>query len=112
MKCEKCQSDCTVEVTKSLIEGDIWIVKSECVNLACHARTWERVPEAERIPVPVSRGMMFSKNKGLKCEICDGYTDILHPHTIEGDKDYLLCGFCKANFDEAEGLSRFNSNFL
>jgi hypothetical protein len=102
--CPKCKTVATVETTQSCVEQDKWIVKWECTNPLCHARAWERLYEAERIPVPAARGMVFSRNKGLKCEICSSYTDILHPHTVVGDKDYLCCGECKNNFEEAERL--------
>lgn len=70
------------------------------------------VEEAEKGPVEAVKGMQFSKTRSLRCEICSQYTDILHAHTVDGDGDYLMCGGCIANFTEAEGLCRFNSNFL
>lgn len=108
-KCPKCGGEQEHELLPSKTEGR-WKLKYECKN--CHLRSWTMLDEGEKAPESASKGMMFSRNKALKCEICEQYTDILHPHHIEGDGDYLMCGTCKQTFSEAEGMSRFNSSFL
>jgi hypothetical protein len=114
VQCPKCACNTTCEVLPSYSDGK-WRVRYECINPNCHLRSWLMVEMGERvidIALEPSKGMVFSRSKNVKCEICEQLTDILHPHRIEGERDYLMCGACKEAFSEAEGLSRFNANYL
>ncbi len=114
MNCPKCLWGTTCEVLPSYSDGR-YRVRYECINPACHLRSWEMVEAGERvieIELELAEDKLYSSNGTLKCEICEHLTDNLYPHTIEGDKDYLMCSSCLEAFGEAEGLSRFNANYL
>jgi hypothetical protein len=110
--CQKCQSRCSVEITPSTMFEGQWRVRFECTAQNCHLRFYSFLTEGERVPEVSTSGVMFSRNRNLKCEICGERTDILHPHTLEGDKDYLVCESCKLTCEEAEGLSANWKNLI
>ena len=105
MDCPKCNCTTTCEILPSYSDGK-WRVRYECINPSCHLRSWEMVETGARIIDIVPSTIR------LKCEICSQFTDNLYPHLIEGDKEYLMCAACLEAFGEAEGLSRFNANYL
>lgn len=106
--CPKCGGSQTYDLQPSKSDGR-WRLKYECTK--CHLRSWMMLDEGEKV-VPVEGKVFAGSTTQLTCEICEHTTDKLFSYYISGDGDYLMCGNCKQTFSEAEGISRFNLNYL